>query len=548
MKQSSWKKKKIANIMKNPDAWWKYGVIYEISPRSYLDTNNDGYGDINGIIQKLDYLVDLGIDAIWLMPINPTPDVDFGYDVSDYRGIDFRLGTMADFERLLIEAHKRNIHIIIDLVLNHTSDQHPWFQEARKSRDNPFHDYYLWQEPSKFGKEPNNWQSAFGGKAWEFVPEVGQYYYHMFCKEQPDLNWRNPNVRTELMDVFRFWLTKGVDGFRLDVFNVYFKDDNFRGNPVKIMGPRPFDWQEHIHDCDQPEFIDVLKEIRAILDDFPGSYCIGETFLSNAQKAARYSGMGMLPAAFNFEMCFAPLNAKRMFKAIQNQETALAEDAWPTIALSNHDRPRPGTRYGDTKNDSKQKLAAFLLLTLRGTPFIYYGDEIGMRDVHLKRSEILDSVGKHYWPAPVGRDRYKAPMQWDGTINAGFSRIKPFIKLHPDFPRRNLKMMQSEKSSLFSFYKNLIKVRKEHPALFKGLYLPLTYDPLFVLAYLRQTMDETVLVVLNFSNRKMKFFLGQALATRKRRLLFSTHDREDEKHHPGYMELKGYESSIFLLE
>lgn len=534
--------------MNNPDAWWKYGVIYEISPRSYLDTNNDGYGDLKGVIQKLDYLVNLGIDAIWMMPINPTPDIDFGYDINDFRDIDFRLGTMTDFEQLLIEAHKRKIHIIIDLVLNHTSNQHPWFQEARKSRDNPFHDYYLWHAPSAEDKEPNNWQGAFGGKAWEYVAEVEEYYYHMFCKEQPDLNWRNPKVRKEMMEVFRFWLNKGVDGFRLDVFNVYFKDEKFRNNPAKITGPRPFDWQEHIHDCDQPEFVDVLKEIRNILDEFPGSYCIGETFLSNAQKAARYSGKGMLHAAFNFEMLFSPLSARRIFTAIQNQESVLSENAWPTLVLSNHDHSRPGTRYHDNKIDSKQKLSALMLLTLRGTPFIYYGDEIGMRDVHLKRSEILDSVGKHYWPVPVGRDRYKAPMQWDGTFNAGFSSKKPFIKINSDFPSRNVEMMQSEKGSIYNFYKDLLKIRKTHPALSEGLFLPLTYDPLFILSYLRQTKNETILIILNFNKRKMKFFLGRELAARKRQLLLSTHEHKDENRHPGFMELKGYEASIFLLE
>ncbi len=528
--------------------WWKHGIIYQIYPRSFSDSNNDGIGDLNGITNRLDYLADLGVDAIWLSPINPSPDVDFGYDVSDYLNIDPKFGTMHDFERLIKEAKKRQIHIILDLVLNHTSDQHPWFLEAKKSTTNPYHDFYLWKEPKKDGTLPNNWQSVFGGLGWEYVPELDEYFYHMFYKQQPDVNWRNPKVHKALIDVFRFWLKKGVDGFRLDVFNVYFKDAKFRDNPVIKPGIRQFERQDHLYDFDQPELIPLLKEIRKVLDTKPGSYCVGETFMSTSDKAAAYCKPGLLPATFDFGLLESPWNARRMARAIFEQVQSLDTASWPTLVLSNHDTRRIATRYHATEDDRRSKLLATLLLTLRGTPYIYYGDEIGMRNVPILYSEMKDKIGKKYWFIPVGRDGCRSPMQWDASLFAGFSEHNPWIKVHENHTNRNVKAFEKDKTSILQFYKNLIKIRKEHPALREGLYLPLTYDPLFVLAYLRQTIDETILVVLNFGNRKMKYFLGRELASRKRRLLLSTHEREDEKHHPGYMYLKGYEASIFLLE
>ncbi|HZW03594.1 MAG TPA: alpha-glucosidase, partial [Anaerolineaceae bacterium] len=372
--------------------WWRDGIIYQIYPRSFADSNADGIGDLNGITARLDYLQDLGIDAIWLSPINPSPDVDFGYDVADYLDIDPKFGTMADFDRLLAEAHGREIRIVLDLVLNHTSDRHPWFQQARSGRDNPYRDWYIWSDPAPGGSPPNNWASRFGGSGWELDPATGQYYFHMFYKEQPDLNFRNPAVRQAVLDVFRFWLEKGVDGFRLDVFNVYYKDADFRPNPARI-GLIGWDRQFHRYDYDQPEMLPMLADIRALLDSYPERYAVGETFEASPAQAAAYTGADRLHATFNFRFTGCPWQPRCFLKAVQDWESALSVDDWPNYVLNNHDVPRSATRFGAGENDERLKVAATMLLTLRGTPFLYYGEEIGMRDISLPRAEILDPVG-----------------------------------------------------------------------------------------------------------------------------------------------------------
>ena len=405
---------------------------------------------------NLDYLADLGVDAVWLTPIYPSPDADYGYDTPDHLAIDPRYGTMADFDRLVSEAHRRGIRIIMDIVLAYTSDKHPWFVESRKSRDNPFHDYYLWRDPAPGGKVPNNWLSIFGGKAWTYVPELGQYYFHFFYTQQPDPNWRHPEVRKAQMDVFKFWLKRDVDGFRLDVFNLYFKDAQFRNDPPVskgnrtpgLQGIRPFEHYDHIYECDQPEMMPVVKEIRAILDEQPGRYAVGETLLPTAKKAAGYCGPDKLHAAFNFKFLECPWKAKRFLQAILDWQQALG-DNWPNHVLSNHDRKRIAERYARGEDDGRLKVAAAMLLTLRGTIFVYYGDEIGMRDVHLKYSELLDPLGKHYWPANVGRDGCRSPMQWDSSVNAGFSRSRPWLKVHKDSHSRNV--ATQEKDTGFAF-------------------------------------------------------------------------------------------------
>jgi len=532
--------------MKNdPNAWWRQGVIYQIYPRSFADSNQDGIGDLNGITKKLDYLQDLGVNALWLSPINPSPDKDFGYDVSNYLDIDPKYGTMKDFEHLIHEARKRDIHIILDLVLNHSSDQHRWFIESRKSKNNLYHDFYLWHDPAKGGRVPNNWQSVFGGKGWEYVPELGQYYYHMFVKEQPDLNWRNPTVRKELLDVFRFWLKKGVDGFRLDVFNNYFKDARFRDNPINRLGIRPFDWQTHSYDTDQPEMLPLLQDIREVLDSKPGSYAVGETFMGGVKMAAKYCAPGLLPGTFNFAMVRGAWNARTLQRKINEWDQAVDEHSWPTQVMGNHDVRRIATRLHASQDDQRLKQAAALLLTLRGTPFIYYGDEIGMRDIHVSKADLQDPVGVHYWPLPLGRDGCRSPMQWDESEFSGFSTQKPWLKVHPNHTQRNVNQQRSEKDSLFHFYRKLIHIRKENEALSQGMFLPLTYDPLFVMAYLRQTANETVLVVLNFNRRKMKFFLGRELANRNWQLLLSSNPEQETTLQSSFLQLSGYEASIY---
>ena len=486
----------IMEVMINDYLWWKDGIIYQVYPRSFLDTNRDGIGDIPGITSRLDYLVDLGIDAIWLSPVYPSPDVDFGYDVSNYTGIDPRLGTLADFDALVSAAHSRGIKVIMDLVLNHSSKEHPWFQESRRTRDNPYHDWYLWADPRPGGKPPNNWGSVFGGSGWEYESGLGQYYFHMFAKEQPDLNWRNPSVHNAMLEVFQFWLDRGTDGFRLDVFNCYFKDANLSDNPSSLFGLRGFERQRHIYDVDRPEMQPLVAEIRQLLDTYTERYVVGETFLSDAARAAQYCGDQKLHAAFNFEFTSCRWSPRQFQKTIQRWEGALASDAWPNYVLGNHDVPRLASRYQPGEADERLRAAAALLLTLRGTPFIYYGEEIGMRQLPLKRSQVLDPVGKKYFPLYKGRDGCRGPMQWDSSSFSGFSPVSPWLPVHPDYVARNVKRQEQDPQSILNFYRKLIAIRRNSQALCRGSFEPITPNPERVLGYLRQVPDQKVLVAI----------------------------------------------------
>jgi len=504
--------------------WWRDGIIYQIYPRSFQDSNNDGIGDLRGIIQRLDHLKTLGVDAIWLSPFYPSPDVDFGYDVSDYTGIDPKYGTMQDFADLIKQAHQRNIHIVVDLVLNHTSDQHPWFVESRSSKDNPHRDWYIWAE-GRGNRPPNNWASVFGGKGWELDPATGQYYFHMFYKEQPDLNWHNPAVREEMLNVFRFWLQQGVDGFRLDVFNVYFKHKDLQDNPAQfhpVGSLYPFIGQRHTNDCDQPEMLPLLSDVRAILDEKPGRYVVGETFLSTPESAARYCGDNLLHAAFNFQFLHCRWKPGDFLKSIQKWEQALSPETFPNYVLSNHDVVRAATRYGRGESDERLKVAAALLLTQRGTPYIYYGEEIGMRDIPLTRDMVQDPIGKRFWPFMKGRDGCRSPMQWNADHAAGFSAGQPWLPVNKNYVDRNVESQTADPDSLFNFYRKLIQLRRETPVLREGMFVPLTFDPRAVLAYLRKDGDQTIMVALNFSRRRVPFVLGSDLARGRWRLLLSS--------------------------
>lgn len=517
--------------------WWRDGIIYQIYPRSFADSDNDGLGDLPGITGKLDYLADLGVDALWLSPIYPSPDKDFGYDVSDYVNIDPRFGSLADFDLLLSEAHQRGIRIVLDLVLNHTSDQHAWFQESRSSRDNPKSDWYIWSPPPAppvlkenggraRGGPPNNWLSAFGGRAWTYVPERGQYYFHMFDPGQPDLNWRNHEVRVAVLDVVRFWLVRGVDGFRLDVFNVYFKDDQLRDNPFR-PGLRAFDRQQHIYDCDQPEMVPLLQDLRVLMDEFPERYAVGETFFPTDEKLRRYCSADKLHAAFNFDFMWSRFEPAKLLKPILDWEALYAEHAlWPNYVLGNHDTPRMATRHTRSESDARIKVLMALLLTLRGTPFLYYGDEIGMRDISLRRDEILDPPGKRHWPFYKGRDGCRSPMQWDDSANAGFSSVQPWLPVHSNYQVRNAKSQKADPDSMLNFTREIIKLRRENPALHRGDFSLLTAQPKDTLAYLRQTPEQTILVALNFKDRPVGV---QEISPEKWNLLFSTaHDVGDQ--------------------
>ena len=350
--------------MDSADIWWRNGVIYQVYPRSFADSNHDGIGDLNGILEKLDYVKDLGADAIWLSPIFPSPNIDFGYDISDYQSIDPLFGSMQVFNQLVSEAHSRGIRIILDLVLNHSSDQHPWFQESRSSRDNPYRDWYIWQDAKPGNTPPNNWRSWFGGGGWEYDSITGQYYYHGFYKEQPDLNWRKPQMRRAMLDVFSFWLDHGVDGFRLDVFNQYFKDSAFRDNPHKL-GLRMFDQQKHIYDTNQPEMIPLLQEIRRLTDQYDERYIIGETFFSTLETAASYCVPGLLHGTFQFGLISRRWNPGVYLKNIQQWEKVLSPESWPSQVMNNHDTQRSASRFGQGEDDERLKVAAALLLTLR---------------------------------------------------------------------------------------------------------------------------------------------------------------------------------------
>jgi len=526
--------------------WWKDGVIYQIYPRSFADSNGDGIGDLSGIIGKLDYLADLGIDAIWLSPINPSPDADFGYDVADYKDIDPKYGTMDDFLQLVSEAHQRGIRIILDLVLNHTSEEHPWFIESRSSLENPKRDWYIWRSGAEGGrKPPNQWQSVFGGKAWEYDDRTGQYYYHMFTRQQPDLNWRNPEVYAEMMSIFHFWADRGVDGFRLDVFNNYFKDVHFRNNPKKT-GIRPFDCQVHQYDTNQPEMMGAVADIRAVLDQYSERYVVGETFLGDSEVAASYSGPEKFHATFDFSFLKTGWNPANYLRSTLRQQECLSDGAWPNHVLNNHDNPRIATRIRAREDDEKLKVAAAMLLTVRGTPFMYYGEEIGMRDIKVSRAEIQDPVGKRYWPIPVGRDGCRSPMQWNDGVNAGFSNGIPWLKVHPDYINRNVESQETAGNSILRWYKDLLHLRRSRPALQKGMFIPLHHDPQRVFAYIRQDQDDRILVALNFARGRSKLALGGDITRHNWEVLLSNKKKNQPLIEKGWLKLEGYEVIILL--
>lgn len=493
--------------------WWKNGVIYQIYPRSFKDSNGDGIGDLKGIIEKLDYLNDgtqasLGIDGIWISPFFKSPMKDFGYDISDYRDVDPMFGTLDDFKELLSEAHKRNIHIIIDLVLNHTSDEHPWFQESKKSRDNEKADWYLWH-PGIDKKPPNNWFSQFELKnAWWYSKDRGEFYLGTFTRHQPELNWRNPALREEMFGLVRYWLELGVDGFRLDVINWFIKDEQFRSNPYVLKGP---DLQKHLYDRNRPETLEICRELRKITDSYPEKMLIGEVYTDDPAIASSYYGERNdgLHMAFNFNFLFQPWDSRKLYHSIQSWYGSLKGDAWPNFTFSNHDNLRHALRFRNGKlGDQRLKACALLLMTLRGTPFLYYGEELGMSGGHLHRRELVDPLSRKTWPIKrYQRDLARTPMQWDATANAGFSASKPWLPADSSFLKSNVQQQQERNDSLLEFYKELIWLRKQHPALqqgvieFKEEYLP------DALVYKRSDDSEQLLIVINFTAKRYGFGL-----------------------------------------
>lgn len=487
--------------------WWQYGIIYQVYPRSYQDTNDDGVGDLKGIIQRLDHLSWLGVTAVWLSPIYPSPMADFGYDIADYTDVDPLFGTLNDFDNLILEVHRRGMKLIMDLVPNHTSDQHPWFRESRSSCNNPKRDWYIWHDAKAGGTPPNNWLSVFGGSAWEWDATTGQYYYHAFLKEQPDLNWRNPDVQEAMLQVMRFWLDRGVDGFRVDVMWHMIKDQQLRDNPVN-PGYEPdmadYDQLSPAFSTDQPEVHDIIRKMRLVLDAYDKRMMIGEIYLP-IHKLMTYYGIDEKEAhlPFNFLLLSQPWETRILAAAIDEYEAAIPEGGWPNWVLGNHDQSRISSRIGI----QQARVAAMLLLTLRGTPTIYYGEEIGMQDVPIPKQEIQDPQGLNMPDKNLSRDPARTPMQWNSSTHAGFtgSNTRPWLRPARSSPRFNVEKQKEDLHSMLSFYKRLIELRQKEPSLMYGSYKPVFSDNQ-LLTYLRHHAgSDCFLVVLNMSHRPCYF-------------------------------------------
>jgi len=489
------------------DPWWKHTVIYEIYPRSFQDSNGDGLGDIAGIISRLDYLKDLGIGAIWLTPMYPSPQVDYGYDISDYTSIDPAYGSMADFERLVLEAKKRDIRVIMDFVANHTSDQHAWFKESRSSRENPKRNWYIWRDGKPSGGPPNNWLSWFGHSAWTLDPKTNQYYYHYFYAQQPDLNWRNPEVQKAMFDVIRFWLDRGVSGFRIDAVSRLFEDPGLRDDPL-LPGKNAYGDPniQHKYTDNLPEVHDVLRELRKVVDSYPGDpVLISEADEPTIAELTKIYGSKNDEVQLPMDFQIADVNrlSAPEFRKLLDEVEHNSAGGQPHFFFSNHDQPRQWDRYGDgAHNDQIAKLMAALLLTTRATPQMYYGEEIGMRTTDPARKEdVHDPIGKLGWPKEKGRDGERTPMQWDASKNAGFTTArKPWLPIPPSADRYNVAAESNDRESILNFYKRLLALRQGNPALRDGPYISLNPTDPNVLSFLRKTPSgDSVLVVLNMS-------------------------------------------------
>jgi alpha-glucosidase len=518
--------------------WWKQGVVYQIYPRSFADSGGDGIGDLPGITSRLDYLNDgtpasLGVDAIWLSPFYPSPMADFGYDISDYCDVHPDFGTLADFDRLVAEAHAHGIRVIIDLVPNHTSDQHPWFQESRSSRDNPKRHWYVWGDSKPDGSPPNNWSSAFPrvGPAWTFDPATEQWYLHSFLPQQPDLNWWNPELRRAMDGVMRFWLDRGVDGFRIDVVHRLSKDPELRDNPlVELDEKDEVDGQTlarilarkraRRYDENWPEVHEILRGFRRTLDHYEDRMAVGEVYLLNPATVAQYYGEAgdELHLAFNFSFLWASWKAEAFRAEADQWESLLPAGAWPDYTLSNHDVSRPASRYDEGGNgQARARVAAMMLLTLRGTPFLYYGEELGMTDGQIPPDRVVDVDG---------RDPERTPMQWDSSPGAGFTSGEPWLPVAASAARGvSAADERDDPRSLLSLYRRLLWYRKGAPALRHGDYRSLD-APDGIWAYLREAGDERLLVVLNFESRPRAFTPADGLAVEGKLELTTDPDRQ----------------------
>ena len=507
----------------NLENWWKNAVILEIYPRSFQDSNGDGIGDLNGITQRLDYLKTLGVDAIWLTPIYPSPQVDFGYDISDYENIDPQYGTLADFDRLVSEAKKRNIRIIMDMVMNHSSDKHKWFIESRSSRNNPYRDWYVWhdgkdQTATDKGEPPNNWQSDFGHSAWEWDDKTRQYYYHKFYIQQPDFNWNNPKVHQAFKDILAFWLKRGVAGFRFDAITTLFEDPDLRDDEV-LKDKDGNSYKNNYGDIalndtmtnNLPGVHPVMQEMRAAADQFkptsfPGTRVfIGETYLPNIAELAKQYGTPEHPE-FHLPMdtqlgFINKLDVATFRDKLNDVETQINGNT-PLLVFDNHDNPRLDARYGDGVHDNDiERVISTILFASRGACLFYYGDEIGMKTTPPTRKEdVKDPVGLTGWPKDKGRDGERTPMQWDATTNAGFTKNTPWLPVPPTYTTVNVKAEESDPNSLFAWYKSLIQLKKTDPVLAHGSDMMLDTGNTKVLSWMRQEPGaQPIIVSVNFT-------------------------------------------------
>jgi alpha-glucosidase len=530
--------------------WWQSGAIYQIYPRSFKDANGDGIGDLAGITSELEYLRWLGVDALWLSPCYPSPMHDFGYDVSDYTDIHPDFGTLEDFDRLLAEAKKHGLRVILDFVPNHSSDQHAWFIESRASRDNPKRDWYVWCDAKPDGSPPNNWQSMFRGPAWTWDEATGQYYLHSFLKEQPDLNWRNPEVQAAMLDVLRFWMRRGVAGFRIDVVDFLMKDPLMRDNPPnpKYDPADGYSWEQflNVHNFGHPDVHGVMRDIRQMIEEFPQSVSIGEVnYAIPIDKVASYYGTPPAPELhlpFNFkllQMANAPTwTAAQIRGLVQAYDAAIPAHGWPNWVLGNHDNSRVSSRIGR----ENMRLAALLMLTLRGTPFIYYGEEIGMVDVPIPLEKAQDPFGLR--ESGRGRDPERTPMQWNGSAHAGFSPAhakETWLPVADDYAQVNVAKQRDDPRSILTLYRQLLHFRRETPALHAGAYSSLDVDARECFVYLRQHGAQQRIVALNFSGQAVTLELP---VTGKGRVVISTELDRDEGVDLGALRLRAREGVV----
>lgn len=505
--------------------WTRRSVVYQIYPRSFKDTNGDGVGDLEGIIEKLDYLNDgtensLGIRAIWISPIYKSPMADFGYDISDYYTIDPVFGDLETFNRLVKEAHKRDIRVIMDFVANHTSIKHPWFKESRSSKHNPKRDWYIWKDPKPDGSAPNNWLSVLGGSTWTLDEKTQQYYMHSFLLEQPDLNWRNEKVKDAMEKIIEFWLHKGVDGFRSDATYHMIKDNQFRDeppNPKYVPGrDDPYNALLHIYSQNQPETLDTVNGMCQLLGLHKDKYIISEAYLDIPEMSKLYRACNNgLHAPFNFNLISLPWSAKSYRLHIDQFEKALTKNDWPNYVLGNHDRPRVATRIGN----KRARLAAMLLLTLRGMPFIYYGDELGMENVTIPPEKQKDLVKNRF----LSRDGERTPMQWDSRQFAGFSDVEPWLPISDSYKEVNIEKQRKDPLSMFNLYRRLIQYRNRNPVLQQGSYRSFDPGDSHIFAFVREYEGVQIFVILNFSRNKE----GISIPFKKARVIIDTYNQKD---------------------